>query len=102
MSQSSDIVLVCPGGKCPIKDMCWTPLRTGTIMPREPFNQTGIVVRCTYFELKPKDDKPVSTAAAETKVEPAKKEETKVVAESSTKETRGFEKVGGNQGSLFE
>lgn len=104
MNQRTDIVLSCPGGKCPIKKSCATHGREGTMMPHEPFQQTGMSVRCNYFELK----KSGYDMAAKAIAEANKTTEEKKVAEESVRQdaapaTEVVQNTGGKvtQGSLL-
>lgn len=95
---SQQIEIACPGGKCPIKKSCWTHGRAGTMMPHAPFVQEGLLVKCNYFKLKPKQD-----------VLEQKEIDAKVVEDTATnsdqaaigQEARGIEVVAPSQGCLF-
>ncbi len=92
-----EIILSCPGGKCPIKISCVTHLRKDATaaMPVPPFSQHGPVITCTYFKIKEYDTAPPAIAqnAIEEKVLPDK--------QSQREESRAVEAVRTDQGSLF-
>ena len=56
--ENENIELKCPGGRCPIKNICSTYEpdieKTEKISLKvPPFKQEGIVVKCHYFKLNP-------------------------------------------------
>jgi hypothetical protein len=98
---SDEIILSCPGGKCPIKISCVTHLRKDATaaMPVPPFSQHGIVITCTYFKIKEYEQRlPATTTAAEATTEETKIEQDKIV---ERKEVRATEVVAAGQGQLF-
>lgn len=74
------------------------------MMPHPPFNQQGMVVRCSYFDLKRKHDEPRKLFANTETIEVVEKEKEKaeVPAPVFVEEKRTVEKVAVSQKSLFD
>ena len=100
---SEEIIISCPGGKCPIKKSCLTWNKPGaTMMPVEPFHQNRFVITCSYFELKPSENvKRVFTEPVPADVvrSEEKKDEGNTAGVGETK--RATEAVATSQGQLF-
>lgn len=102
MSQQNEIIISCPGGKCPIKKSCLTWNKpNATLMPREPFVQVGMHVKCYYLELKPVNDErrlPEQIVANSVEPKAEGKQENKILEREAPATVQA---VASDQGSLF-
>lgn len=98
---SDEIILSCPGGKCPIRISCVTYLRKDATaaMPVPPFSQHGIVITCTYFKIREYERRlPTATDVTKVGTEERKIETDKAVSGEATGTVQA---VASDQGSLF-